>query len=147
MIADFEDHAAVRREDECLLAGFRAGAGTRAHDRDFVADGLFHQLRGGQQVEVEVLLDDGQGVFGRERDGFGTDLRRHVLEFHSLFAAGEIDGAVVLHQGEIVGIDGDGEVLVVGGGQSRGDGRCGAGGECGCDGRDRRGGGGRRSGR
>ena len=57
-LADFQDHAAVGGKNQCLLARFSPGCGIHPHDGHFLADGLFHEFRGGQQVEIEVLLKD-----------------------------------------------------------------------------------------
>ncbi len=40
-----------------------------------------------------------------ERDGLGTDLRRDVLEFDALAAALNLDGAAILHQRQIIGVN------------------------------------------
>jgi len=70
-------------EHQRLFGRFGTGTGIGAHDGHFVAHGLFHQLRRGQEVVVEVLFDDGQ-VAGGEGDGLGADLGGDVLEFEAL---------------------------------------------------------------
>ena len=89
-----------------LLARLGAGGGIDAHDGDRLADRLFHELGGRQQIEIEVLLDDGD-VARRQRHGLGTDLGRDVLELDALAAALHVDVAPVLHQREIIGINRD----------------------------------------
>jgi len=50
-----------------------------ADDGDLVAHRFFHQLGGGQKIEIEVLFDDAD-VARREQRGFRPNLRRDILE-------------------------------------------------------------------
>ncbi len=112
-LADFQDDAAVRGENLGLLAGFGAVGRIHPDDRDFLPDRLFHQFARGQQIEIEVLLDD-PDVGGRQRHRLRPDLRGNVLEFDPLAAALDLDVPMILHQGQIVGIDGDRQCPVIG---------------------------------
>ena len=58
VLTDLQHHAAVGGEHLRLLARFRAGGRIDAHDGDLLADRLFHELGGSQQIEIEVLFDD-----------------------------------------------------------------------------------------
>jgi len=94
----------------------------------FVAYGLFHQLRRGQEVVVEVLFDDGQGRWRRGRRSRRGSVRRHsgirgVDGRRSVRRC----GVVLWTSARYAGVDGDGEVLVVGRGGGEGSGRAGGG--------------------
>ena len=57
-VADLEDHPAVGRQHHRLLAGLGTARRVGADQRDRLADGVLHDLGGGEQVVVEILLDD-----------------------------------------------------------------------------------------
>ena len=107
-VADLQDHPFVGRQHRGRLGDLLAVAGIGADDLHLLADRLLHHLLGGEQVEVEVLLDDGEAV-ARQGDGLGTDRRRDVLQLQPLAAGGDVEAADVVHQGLVLIVDGDGE--------------------------------------
>src|SRR3546814_7905195 len=75
------------------------------------ADRLVHQLVGGQQVEVEILLDDRQAGT-RQRHRFGPDARRDVGKFDAVARGLHRELALVLHQRLAIVIDGDRDIAL-----------------------------------
>ncbi len=78
-VADLHHHPAVRRQDPRPLANLRAGRRVGPHQRHRLADRFLHHRRRGEQVEVEILLDDPDPAPG-QRYRLGADLRRYVGE-------------------------------------------------------------------
>ena len=112
-IADLHHHAAVRSQDARALTRFRAVGGIDPHQRHRFADGLLHQRRGRQQVEVEILLDDADAV-ARQGHGFGADLGGDVREFLTRAARRQGQLAPVLNQRPILVVDGDRDIALSG---------------------------------
>ena len=105
-LADLEDDAAIGGEHPRPLARLGAGGGIGPDQGDRLADRLLHQRLGREQVEIEILLDDAEAVAG-EGHRLGADLGRDVGKFLARAAGGEGDLPRVLHQREIVVVDGD----------------------------------------
>jgi hypothetical protein len=116
-VADAQHHAGARREHRRRLDRFRAGGGMRAHDAHVAADVLLEQLRRREQVEVEVLLDQGQRA-GVRQASQQRGLRAHAatdLAQRKPVAAGlEGHAPLVLHQREALVVDRDRDGLLVG---------------------------------
>ncbi len=115
-IADLQHHAAVGGEHGRLLDRFGAGSGVRAHDAHVAPHVLLEELGGREQVEVEVLLEQ------RERTGVGkaAQLRRLRTHASAHLAQGDPvrphvqrDAPGVLHQCQVLVVDGDGDRLLV----------------------------------
>jgi hypothetical protein len=85
-------------------------------EADVLAHVLLHELAGGQEVVLVVLLEDlqpgriGQGL---EVNRCRVDLRRNVGEADIEHARVETGLAGVLHETEVAVIDGDHQVLLV----------------------------------
>ena len=104
-ITDLQHHALVGGQHGGGLGDLGAVAGIGADDANLLADRLLHQLLRGQQVVVEVLFVDGDAG-GRQGHRLGPDGGGDVLELQHLAAARDLELAGVLHQGQIVVVDG-----------------------------------------
>jgi hypothetical protein len=62
----FEDDTGVGGEHGRRFDRFGTGLRMRPHDSHLAADVLLQQLGGGQQIEVEILLDQAQGTGVRQ---------------------------------------------------------------------------------
>lgn len=105
-VADLDDDAAHHREHPGALAGLGAGGGVGPQQSDGLADRLLHQLARGEEVVIEILLDD-CGVRCGKAQRFGLDARRDVGELDAAATIGNVDLAHVLHQREIVVVNGE----------------------------------------
>ena len=105
-LADLHDHAAIGGKDAGALAGLLAVGGVGADDGDGLAHRLLHQGLGGEQVEVEILLDDADVRTG-QGDRLGANLRGDVREFQARAVGGDVELPPVLHERKIVVVDGD----------------------------------------
>ncbi len=110
-LTDLEDDAAIGGEHPRLLASLRAGGGVDPDQGDGLADRFLHQRLGREQVEIEILLDDAEGVAGHGHR-LGADLGRDVGEFLARAAGGDGDLPDVLNEREIVVVDGDRDVAL-----------------------------------
>src|SRR5690606_22352631 len=70
-----------------------------------------HQLGRGQQIEIEILLDD-RGAVRRKGEGFWANLRGHVGKLDLADARWNGDLPHVLNKREIIVIDGDGYIAL-----------------------------------
>ena len=112
-IADL-DHDAARCGEDCRsLARFGARCRIGADKGDGLADGLFHQLGGGQQVEVEILLDDPCSG-SSEAERFGTDAGGDVGKLDPAAPSGDRQLAHILNQRLSVVVDGDRNIALCG---------------------------------
>ena len=115
-VADFHHHAVVGGQYLCGFAAVDAGGGVGADDADGFADVFFQQFLRGQQVEIEILLDDGQlaGIAqAAKQGGFRPYLAADIAKRQRALAAGYADFALVFYQGQVFVVDGDCDVLLV----------------------------------
>jgi hypothetical protein len=117
-VGEAQDRTLPCREHRRGFALFSIAGWMRADHRDLAADVLFQQLLRRQQVEIKVLLDEGQRRPGgrAQQRGFRAHLRRHFAQRQARQAARQLDPAAFLDQCQVVVIDGHGHRLAVGGG-------------------------------
>jgi hypothetical protein len=116
-LTHLHDDAVVGRQYLGLLSGFSTSGRVGAHDADRAVDILFQQLLGREQIEVEVLFQHRQAarrVDAAQQSGLGTHARADVAKRQRGRAARELQLALVLDQGQVFVIDGDGHFLLVG---------------------------------
>jgi hypothetical protein len=90
----------------------------RADHGDLATDIFFQQLLRRQQVEIEVLFDEGERRPGgcAQQGGFGAHLRRNFAQRQARETARQVDAAALLDQRQVVVVNGHGNRLAVGGG-------------------------------
>lgn len=108
--ADLQHHAAIGRQHQRLFPRFRACGGVGAEQGDRLADRFFHQRCGRQKVIVEILFDYAD-AFARQCHCFGAYARGDIGKFLTR-ASEERDTADVLHQRQIIIVDGDGQIAL-----------------------------------
>ena len=115
-VADPQYHAVARRQHRRGLDRLGAGGGMGLHHADRPPDVFFQQLGRGEQVEVEVLLDQG------ERPGLrqAAQLRRlgahapaYLAQRKAVRPRLQRHAPRVLHQRQVLVIDCDGHRLLV----------------------------------
>jgi hypothetical protein len=77
-----------------------------------------HQAGGAQQIIIEILFDH-RDIGRRKTDRLGADRCRNVGERLAAAARRQIELTHILHQGEIVGVDGNRKVTLRGRPQRR----------------------------
>ena len=109
-----QNHALVGGEEGRLLARALPGV-IGADDLDLAAKVLLEQALGSQQVEVEILFQQADlerpGGLG-QKGGLGADAGRAIAPGQAVFALGQGQTTQVLHQGQVVVVDGDGQGLL-----------------------------------
>jgi hypothetical protein len=89
----------------------------RSHDAHVSADVFLQQLRRREQIEVEVLLDQGQRARVRqasEQRRLGAHTRAHLAQRKAVAAGLERHAPLVLHQRQALVVDRDRDRVLVG---------------------------------
>ena len=115
-LADFEYHTVVGRQHFCLLGGLDPGGRVGADDAHAASHVFFQQFLWRQQVKVKVLLLHRQATRragAAQQRGFGAHAGADVAKGQCRYARLELQFALVLDQGQVLVVDGDGHLLLV----------------------------------
>ena len=112
LITDADDArpATLSAQQDALLRLHRLPVLVVADDTDLLAQVLLHELGAVDQIELVVLFEDLDTGWVGERlevDRGRIDLRGHVHELDDGTPLRQIDGPDILHEAEVLVVDGD----------------------------------------